>query len=76
MSKVRIGVAARELGVPISTLRKWELSGELPPAYKTKSGIPYYNLEPLQDARLSLSEVSSRDLIYELLRRDAATMRD
>jgi len=72
MSRVKIGVAARKLGVSVATLRKWEMSGELTPDYKTESGTRYYNLERLQDAHLSLSEVSSRDLIYELLRRDAA----
>lgn len=39
---VRIGEAAAMLGVSIGTLRKWESTGELIPARKTKGGTRYY----------------------------------
>lgn len=39
---VKIGEAARLLGCSISTLRKWEASGELLPARKTAGGTRYY----------------------------------
>lgn len=46
MSKrlVKIGEAARLLGTDHSTLRKWESTGELLPARKTKGGTRYYGL--------------------------------
>lgn len=44
-SLVKIGDAAELLGVGISTLRKWEQTGELIPARKTKGGTRYLQLE-------------------------------
>ena len=40
---VRIGEAARLLGTPPDTLRKWERTGELLPARKTRGGTRYYD---------------------------------
>ncbi len=39
---VKIGEAAQLLGCSISTLRKWEATGELIPARKTAGGTRYY----------------------------------
>ncbi len=39
---VKIGVAAKMLGTTPQTLRKWEATGELLPARKTKGGTRYY----------------------------------
>ena len=39
---VKIGVAAKMLGTTPQTLRKWEATGELLPARKTKGGTHYY----------------------------------
>lgn len=39
---VKIGEAAKLLGCSISTLRKWEATGELVPARKTAGGTRYY----------------------------------
>ena len=40
---VRIGEAARLLGTPPDTLRKWERTGELLPARKMRGGTRYYD---------------------------------
>ena len=40
---VRIGEAARLLGTPPDTLRKWERTGELLPARKTRGGTRYHD---------------------------------
>jgi len=40
---VKIGEAARLLGTTSGTLRKWEATGELLPARKTKGGTRYYD---------------------------------
>lgn len=39
---VKIGKAAKLLGAKLDTLRKWESTGELLPARKTKGGTRYY----------------------------------
>ena len=44
---VKIGEAARLLGTDHSTLRKWESTGELLPARKTKGGTRYYDVTEL-----------------------------
>lgn len=44
---VKIGEAAELLGVAVSTLRKWEQTGELIPARKTKGGTRYYDVNGL-----------------------------
>ena len=44
---VKIGEAARLLGTDPVTLRKWESTGELLPARKTKGGTRYYDVSEL-----------------------------
>ena len=44
---VKIGEAANLLGCSVSTLRKWEASGELIPARKTAGGTRYYAVADL-----------------------------
>lgn len=44
---VKIGEAANLLGCSVSTLRKWEVSGELIPARKTAGGTRYYAVADL-----------------------------
>lgn len=41
---VKIGEAAKLLGTIPATLRKWEETGELLPARKTKGGTRYYDV--------------------------------
>ncbi|WOG25510.1 recombinase family protein [Endozoicomonas sp. 8E] len=41
---MKIGEAARLLGTDPVTLRKWESTGELLPARKTKGGTRYYDV--------------------------------
>ena len=64
---VKIGEAARLLGTEPATLRKWEASGELLPARKTKGGTRYYDVAEIMGARneaattLCYCRVSSHD---------------
>ena len=64
---VKIGEAATLLGVSVVTLRKWEATGELLPARKTKGGTRYYDaaeLLGLGDAdfpTIGYARVSSHD---------------
>ena len=44
---VKIGEAAKLLGTSVSNLRKWEASGELLPARKTKGGTRYYDVSEI-----------------------------
>lgn len=44
---VKIGEAARLIGSAPDTLRKWEVTGELLPARKTKGGTRYYRVSDL-----------------------------
>lgn len=44
---VKIGEASKILGTTNGTLRKWEKSGELLPARKTKGGTRYYDIAEL-----------------------------
>jgi len=39
---IRIGEAAKLLGVSVQTLRRWERSGQLIPDRKTEGGTRYY----------------------------------
>ncbi len=71
---VKIGDAAELLGVGISTLRKWEQTGELIPARKTKGGTRYYDVNALMglgdaDApTIGYARVSSHDQKADLER--------
>ncbi|MGK7897681.1 MAG: IS607 family transposase [Xenococcaceae cyanobacterium] len=44
---IKIGEAAKILGVSIETMRRWESSGELVPHRKTKGGTRYYDINKL-----------------------------
>lgn len=44
---VKIGEAAAMIGSTPATLRKWESTGELLPARKTKEGTRYYDVADL-----------------------------
>lgn len=57
---VKIGEAARLLGTDHSTLRKWESTGELLPARKTKGGTRYYDVTEL----MGFSDESAPTLCY------------
>ncbi len=47
---IKIGEAAKILGVSIETMRRWEVSGELVPHKKTQGGTRYYELSKLINA--------------------------
>lgn len=74
---VKIGDAAAMLGVAVSTLRKWETTGELLPARKTAGGTRYYDANQLQglgdaDApTVCYARVSSHDQKDDLERQHA-----
>ena len=74
---MKIGEAAALLGCSISTLRKWEASGELLPARKTAGGTRYYataDLLGLGDAdapTVCYARVSSHDQKEDLERQHA-----
>lgn len=71
---VKIGEAARLLGTSVDNLRKWEKSGELLPARKTKGGTRYYDtaqLLGLSDSEaktVGYARVSSQDQRPDLVR--------
>ena len=75
---VKIGEAARILGASVSTLRKWEASGELLPTRKTQAGTRYYSVAELTGAQSSdalticYARVSSHDRKEDLERQQAA----
>ena len=74
---VKIGEAAALLGVAVSTLRKWESTGELLPSRKTAGGTRYYavaDLLGLGDAdapTVCYARVSSHDQKDDLERQHA-----
>ena len=74
---VKIGDAASIMGVAVATLRKWEATGELMPARKTKGGTRYYavaDLMGLGDAdspTVCYARVSSHDQKEDLERQHA-----
>ena len=74
---VRIGEAAALLGCSIQTLRKWESTGELLPARRTRGGTRYYDpsallgLESSDAPTIGYARVSSRDQKAELDRQHA-----
>ncbi len=75
---IRIGAAARLLGVTPQTLRKWESTGYLVPLRKTPGGTRYYSQAQLlglksDDATLTVcyARVSSHDQKTDLERQQA-----
>ena len=75
---VKIGAAADLIGTTPSQLRKWETTGELLPARKTKGGTRYYAvadlLGPANEAAPTIcyARVSSHDQKDDLERQRAA----
>ena len=71
---VKIGEAAKMLGVSIETMRRWEASGELVPHRKTKGGTRYYDVNKLINAEnndyptVCYCRVSSHDQKHDLKR--------
>jgi putative resolvase len=57
---VKIGEAAALIGSTPATLRKWEETGELLPARKTKGGTRYYSVSDL----LALGDVDALTVCY------------
>ena len=75
---VKIGAAAELLGTTPDTLRKWEKSGELLPARKTRGGTRYYAVSDLlgvsneSSPTVCYARVSSHDQKADLERQHAA----
>ena len=75
---VKIGKAAEMLGTTPGQLRKWEASGELLPARKTRGGTRYYAVSDLMGSvndaapTLCYARVSGRDQKPDLDRQQAA----
>lgn len=71
---VKIGEAAKMLGVSIETMRRWETSGELIPHRKTKGGTRYYDINKLRNEEnneyptVCYCRVSSHDQKQDLKR--------
>jgi predicted site-specific integrase-resolvase len=72
---LKIGEAAKVLGVSIQTLRRWEETGYLVPARKSSGKTRYYDLDQLtgkervdQDLTIAYARVSSHDQKEDLKR--------
>lgn len=72
---IKIGEAAKILGVSIQSLRRWEEAGYLMPSRKTKGNTRYYNLDQLlakekieSDLTAAYARVSSHDQKEDLKR--------
>jgi len=72
---VKIGEAAKILGVSIQTLRRWEKNGDIVPARKSEGKTRYYNLDQLTgkkkietDLTVAYARVSSHDQKEDLKR--------
>jgi putative resolvase len=65
---IKIGEAAKLLGITVQTLRRWELEGSFPPDRKSEGGTRYYSLERIigvkaseNDLTIAYARVSSHD---------------
>jgi len=47
MQMIKIGKAAKLLGISIQTLHKWEQTGERVPVSKSNAGTRYYDADKL-----------------------------
>jgi len=72
---IKIGEAAKLLGVSVQTLRKWERTGELSPDRKSQGGTRYYDMDRLlgqrkieTDLTIAYARVSSHDQKDDLKR--------
>ena len=73
---IKIGEAAKILGVSIQTLRRWEEIGYLVPERKSQGKTRYYDLDQLigkknfeNDLTIAYARVSSHDQKKDLQRR-------
>jgi len=72
---IKIGEAAKVLGISIQTLRRWEETGYLVPSYKSQGKTRYYDLDQLtgkkiidNDLTVAYARVSSHDQKEDLQR--------
>jgi putative resolvase len=72
---IKIGKAAKILGVTVQTLRRWERSGQLTPDKKSEGGTRYYDMDLLLGAHskeatltYAYARVSSHDQKQDLER--------
>ncbi|MGD9368271.1 MAG: IS607 family transposase [Desulfobacteraceae bacterium] len=72
---IKIGEAAKILGVTVQTLRRWERKGELAPDRKSEGGTRYYDIDRLlglqdieTDLTIGYARVSSHDQKNDLSR--------
>ena len=72
---LKVGAAAKILGVTVQTLRRWERKDILIPHHKTEGGTRYYALEDLlgikdieNDVTIAYARVSSHDQKEDLKR--------
>ena len=78
MRLVKIGEAARLIGSTPDTLRRWESTGELLPARKTRGGTRYYAVTDLlglaneEAPTIAYARVSGHDQKADLERQRAA----
>ena len=74
MNMVKVGKAAKLLGVSIQTLHKWEETGELVPDRKSDAGTRYYdadkllNLGTTDNPTIAYARVSSHGQKEDLIR--------
>ncbi len=74
MQMIKIGKAAKLLGISIQTLHKWEQTGELVPARKSNAGTRYYDADKLlnlnneDNPTIGYARVSSHDQKEDLVR--------
>lgn len=67
MGYLSVGEMATSLGVTTQTLRNWDKSGKLKPAYIAKSGYRYYSEEQFKLATGLFFNSSSSDKQLDLL---------
>ncbi len=72
---IKIGEAAKHLGVTPQTVRRWEREGEVLPVRRSEGGTRYYDLNQLlglreleTDLTVVYARVSSRDQKQDLKR--------
>ena len=70
---IKIGEAAKLLGVSVQTLRRWELEGDLVPEKRSQGGTRYYNADrllgitkPDSDLTIASSHDQKKDLIRQV----------
>lgn len=68
---IKVGEAAKLLGITPQTLRRWEETGQLLPDKKTKGGTRYYDVD-----RLLGVSVKESSLTYAYARVSSETQRE